>query len=233
MTNDNSIDIKKERMLGEQIRALEVEAEPTRDLWPEIKNEIVKQQQDSSHRNKDNSSKRKLSDTKIYTAGWIPWAIAASLVVSLSSLSVSWRQLEKAEVLLAQIDQQENLQLNPNEAREYAGENLESAVMKNASLTNENQQVAFLQSQVGLMEQEFKLARAGLMSRISMNRSKIDKALLKDIQERLTEVEKAVLVLKKGIVEQPDNLVLAELLKRTYQQELTVLTQLAKLDNTI
>jgi anti-sigma-K factor RskA len=220
MKNSDSIDLNQERKLASEIQSLAVEGSPSEDLWPAIEKRI-RVYESLPKLNKPESSGN--SETKFYRAKWIPWAIAASLVVSLGSLSISWQQLEKAEVLLAELEQ-------PNRSKTIeAAEAQVSYASLDASSPNEKG----LQTQVNLMEQEFKLARVGLMSRIAMNRSKIDKSLLKDIQERLQEVESAADVLKQAIAEQPNNLVLAELLKTTYQQELNVLTQLAKLDNTI
>ncbi len=225
MENSDSIDLNQERKLASEIQNLAVESSPSEDLWPGIEQRI-RAYESLPNLNKGESSRR--SETKFYRAKWIPWAIAASLVVSLGSLSISWQQLEKAEVLLAELEQPRRS--NVIEGNVIKGNEVQASY---ASLDTSSSNGKGLQTQVNLMEQEFKLARVGLMSRIAMNRSKIDKNLLKDIQERLQEVESAASILKQAIAEQPNNLVLAELLKTTYQQELNVLTQLAKLDNTI
>lgn len=198
------VELSQERLLNEQIKQLpQAQATPI-DLWPEIKSAIVR------------------PETKYYTARWIPWAIAASLVVSLVSVTYSWNSLQQAKSLYAKIENA------PNELNvETNNSSLQKAALQNVSYENS------LQYQVNQLEQEFKIAKAGLLSQISMNRAHIDKKLFLEIENQLVDIEQAVVLLKSAIKEQPDNTNLPKLLTTTYQQELAVLTQLAKLDTSI
>ena len=188
------IDLSQERALNEQINSLAQEQDMANDLWPDIKANIAR------------------PETKYYTARWIPWAIAASLVISLTSLTYSWNNLQQAKSLYARM---ENVQ------------NVEPPRIQDSDYENS------IQYQVNLLEQEFKIAKAGLLSQISMNRAHIDEKLFSDIEIQLTDIEQAVLLLKSAIKQQPENTNLPRLLTTTYQQELEVLTQLAKLDTNI
>ncbi len=188
------IDLSQERALNEQINSLAREQDMANDRWPEIKANITR------------------AETKYYTARWIPWAIAASLVISLTSVTYSWNNLQQAKSLYARM---ENLQ------------NVEQPGIQDSDYENS------IEYQVNLLEQEFKIAKAGLLSQISMNRAHIDEKLFLDIENQLTDIEQAVLLLKSAIKQQPENTNLPRLLTTTYQQELAVLTQLAKLDTNI
>ncbi len=198
MKDSDLTDLGQERALNEQIAALSNEEVMHNDVWPSVKRVISR------------------PETKFYTARWIPWAIAASLVVSLGSLSVSWNNLQQAKSLYAQAEQSNLEQQDVDEL---------------AHLRSMYEQS--LDYQVSLMEQEFKVAKVGLVSRISMNRAHIDEKLFEEIEKQLTEIEKATQLLKLAIRSQPANSNLPRLLRATYQQELAVLTQLAKLDTSI
>lgn len=194
------IDLSQERALNVQIASLAKEESMKNDLWPGIKTGIAKFE-----------TKNRL-ETKYYTARWIPWAIAASLVVSLASVTYSWNNLQHAESLYAKMENQQN-----------ANENNSQDLVYQSSI----------QFQMDLLEQEFSIAKAGLFSQISMNRAHIDEKLFSEIENQLADIEKAVVLLKSAIKQQPDNTNLPRLLTTTYQQELAVLTQLAKLDTSI
>jgi hypothetical protein len=188
------MDLSQERALNEQIASLAKEEQPPNNLWPDIKVSIVK------------------PATKYYTTRWIPWAIAASFVISLASVTYSWNHFQQAELLYAKIKKTQNNTRLTIQSSDY-----------------ENS----IQYQVHLLEQEFKIAKAGLLSQISMNRAHIDERLFSEIENQLTDIEQAVVLLKSAIKAQPDNSNLPRLLTSTYQQELAVLTQLAKLDTSI
>ncbi len=194
------IDLSQERALKEQIASLVEEEAMQNNLWPDIKAGIAK------------FETKNRFETKYYTARWIPWAIAASLVVSLASVTYSWNNLQHAESLYAKMGNQQK----PNE-------------IKAQGLAYENS----IQFQVNLLEQEFRVAKVGLLSQISMNRANIDEKLFSEIENQLADIEQAVVLLKSAIKQQPDNINLPRLLTTTYQQELAVLTQLAKLDSSI
>ena len=194
------IDLSRERALNERIASLAKEEAMQNNLWPDIKMSIAKLE-----------TKSRL-ETKYYTARWIPWAIAASLVVSLASVTYSWNNLQHAESLYARMENQQ--QPNENKTQDGSYENS-------------------IQFQVDLLEQEFRVAKVGLLSQISMNRANIDEKLFLDIENQLADIEQAVVLLKSAIKQQPGNTNLPRLLTTTYQQELAVLTQLAKLDTSI
>jgi len=206
---DELVDLAKERELNSRIQNLESEEEMLNDLWPSIKQQIS-----SSQTNVICQSQ--LAETRNYTASWIPWAIAASLIVSIGSMTFSWNKLKQVENIYAQISQEQKSDLTVE-----------------GNLASVKREKEDLVRQVDLMEQEYKLARVDLMSKISMNARQIDKATLKDIRETLKEIESANQLLKKAIIETPDDHRLVTLLKTTYQQELNVLTQLVKLDTSI
>jgi len=200
MKETDLIDLSEERALNEQIASLAKEEAMQNDLWPNINTSITKFE-----------TKDRL-ETKYYTARWIPWAIAASLVISLASVTYSWNNLQQAESLFAKLENLQNVDQNKLQGLAYQSS---------------------IQFQVDLLEQEFKIAKAGLFSQISMNRAHIDEKLFSEIENQLTDIEQAVVLLKSAIKQQPGNISLPRLLTTTYQQELTVLTQLAKLDTSI
>jgi len=210
---DELVDLTKERELNLKIQQLESEEVMPNDLWPSIK-QIISSPHIKSEQPESNQQEQ--LETKYYTATWIPWAIAASLVISIGSMTFSWNNLQKAENIYAQITQEQSNNL-----------------ISEKDIGDLNSGQSGLIWQVDLMEQEYKLARVGLMSRISMNTRHIDKIILKDIQKNLQEIETANQLLKKAIFEKPEDYSLVSLLQTTYQQELNVLTQLAKLDNSI
>lgn len=194
MKETELIDLSEERALNEQIASLAKEEAMQNNLWPNIRASITK------------------LETKYYTARWIPWAIAASLVVSLASVTYSWNNLQHAESLYAKMENLQNVDQNRPQGLAYQSS---------------------IQFQVDLLEQEFKVAKAGLFSQISMNRAHINEKLFSEIENQLADIEQAVGLLKSAIKQQPDNTNLPRLLTTTYQQELAVLTQLAKLDTSI
>ncbi len=229
MKDDELINLNKERRLNQKIELLEDREVMDTDLWPSIKQQILldknktRRGQDDWQKNEMSLDRSRLdrhdaSKSQYYTPRWIPWAIAASLLVSVGSVTFSWRALNQAESIYAELDQ----------VKESGSENSGFEV-----LTSNVQDSKGIANQVKLMEQEFTLAKASLMSRISMNQKRIDDTLLKDINDRLLEIELATKSLKDAIGKNPEEESLHSLLKMTYQQELTVLTQLAKLDSSI
>jgi len=227
MSSEELIDLDKERRLNKAISGLQ-EAESTeRDLWPDIRSRI---ESSAIGMNSTEASMKKL-ETKLSGPRWINWAVAASLVVCVGSLSLSWHQLEKAEAIYAHIGGMNDGVLKEADANLLANtkERLENASF---SAYSQSPQAEYVR-QVEAMETEFKVAKAGLMARISMNSAQIDEALFKQIETELLEIERATLVLKKAMGKQHIDANFTNLLRVTYQQELTVLTQLAKLDTTI
>jgi len=216
MKDDELVDLNKERHLIEQIKLLRSEESTNGNLWPKIAQQISDSDVGPSSYSLDNSSPTQYSSkTNSYTASWIPWAFAASLVVSVGSLTFSWNNLRQAEAIYAQLH---NIESQRSTEQQYS--------------SNVNPKLN-LGPQIDLMEQEFKVAKVGLMSRIEMNKMQIDDKLLKDIQLKLKEIEQASNLLKVAINQQPEDSSLPNLLRMTYQQEITILTQLAKLDSSI
>ena len=181
MNNDSPVDINKEKKLLEAIQSLPDAETPSRDLWAGIADQLTKR------------------ETKTYTPRWIPWAIAATLLLSFSSVFVSWTNLQTANQALAE---------------------------NNIS----NQKVIGVHAQLKAMEQEFGLAKSALLSQIAMNSTQTDADLMSDVKSNMIIIEQATNQLKAAIIKQPENPSLQKLLQATYQQELVVLTQLAKLD---
>lgn len=188
MNEKEIADLAQERTLNQQIASLAKEQATATNLWPGIKAEIT------------------APVIKQATAKWIPWAIAASLIVSVGSVVFSLSNLRQAEVLYAQIEAQES---------EW------SPYQRSVSY------------QVELMEKEYRQAKIELMKSITMNHSRIDTDIILEVEATLLGIEHATTMLKAAIKEQPDNDRLPLLLKATYQQEISVLTQLAKLERSI
>ena len=203
MKESDFIDLNQERRLNLQIASLEKEQAMQNNLWPNIEASIVR------------------PEIKYYTAKWIPWAIAASLIISIGSVTFSWNHLRQAEALYAQIDENKSNQIALNDRIADKEKNNQLQYRKSVSY------------QVEQMEQEYKLAKVELMKIIAMNPSQIEERLLKDIEKTLIDIEHAALTLKAAINQQPDNNNLPLLLKATFQKEISVLTQLAKLDSSI
>ena len=140
-------------------------------------------------------------ETKGYTPRWIPVAFAATLLLSFVSVFASWNNLQSAQQAIA-----------------------DSEVAIDTNAQND------IQSQLKLMSQEYGLAKAALLAQIGMNSEYTNSNMMTDVQANLMIIEQATNELKAAIIIQPENPNLPKLLKLTYQQELAVLTQLAKLD---
>ncbi len=236
--DEKTIDLEKERKLNQAIAQLKTAEATPSDLWPGIAERIA------SNPSAGKSAKKN-AETKLFASRWHNWAIAASLVLCVGSLTYSWHQVDKANAVYAQASEiqaklEAELQQN-GQAQTQSGEvSIESQGLSNPRIasvsfqTNDSSEVdaSYYRRQVDQMEKEFKAAKASLMARISMNRANIDEALLRQIETELMEIERASLVLKKAMGQQFDAN-FTNLLRVTYQQELTVLSQLAKLDNTI
>jgi len=182
MKNEETLDLDKERELQAHIVDLATEDEPRVDLWPGIKAKI--EQPMVTYR----------------TPKWIPWAVAASLVVSIGSVSFSWKNLHQAKEIYSQL----KIKTNHEQAN---------------GLT-----------QVALIEDSYRIAKASLMQTIAKSNSSIDRQLMSEIEDNLVDIEFAAALLKVAIKKQPTDSQLHLLLKATYQQELEILTQIAKLD---
>ena len=176
------IDINREKQLMDALASLPESAEPSRDLWPEISHNIAKR------------------ETNTYTQRWIPWAFAATLLISFSSVIISWSHLESAQKIVV-----------------------------NNQIFIKNDSKRDIQSQIKSMEQEFGLAKSVLLTQIALNSNKTNANLMQDVQSNLIIIEQATSQLKLAINQQPENPSLPKLLQSIYQQELTVLIQLAKL----
>jgi|GEM_PF-2400171 len=183
MESDLIVDMKREKSFNKALNDLPQEEVLSRDLWPDISRQLGAR------------------ETKAYTPRWIPWAIAATLVVSFSSVFFSLHNLQNAQQLMAQ---------------GFEGD--------------QNNQQFDIQSQINAMEQDYGLAKSALLAQIGMNSAQASSDLMMDVKSNLIIIEQATTELKAAIYQQPDNPSLPKLLKATYQQELVVLSQLAKLD---
>ncbi|MBV1909865.1 MAG: hypothetical protein KUG78_11125 [Kangiellaceae bacterium] len=243
MSNDKYIDLGKERQLNQALGELADEEITARNLWPEIESRLndsltaVNNHKESVSSNVGHESQHSLSttknlETKLYKQRWIGWSIAASLIVSIGSVTLGLHQLEKAEAIYAHIELREELHARRDSDAINAVQVKSSGQSHYSNSSDEIAHVEYIR-QLELMEREFKVAKAGLMARISMNQSRIDESLLKKIEVDLLGIETATRLLKNAIGNQPADANFTNLLRTTYQQELTVLTQLAKLDTTI
>lgn len=187
MKSESPVDLNKEKDLIKALKALPETANPSRDLWPGIASQLSER------------------ETKTYTPRWIPWAIAATLVVSFSSIFVSWNNLQSAQEFIAD--------------NRFSQQGDNELALKGD-----------IQAQIESMEQEFRLAKSALLAQIGMNSSQTNMDLMQDVKSNLIIIEQATSQLKAAIIKQPENPGLPALLQATYQQELAVLRQLAKLD---
>ena len=140
-------------------------------------------------------------ETKIYNRRWMPVALAASLVVSFGAVWLSWNNLQTAKAFYASSQQ---------------------------GIDEQNQ--LSIQSQIDTMEHEYGLAKSALLAQIGMNSANSDEDLLADVKSNLIIIEQATSELKAAIAKQPEDPALLKLLNTTYQQELAVLSNLAKLN---
>ncbi len=181
-------DIEAHRALKNAYSQLETEREPSKDLWPEIKQQL---------------SERSQKKTNI-TNRWMAWGMAATLLMSVGVLSVSFNQFKQAEFMLAKVE-------SLNEAFEDK-----------------------LIRQVDFMEREYQLAKNSYLNQIryqSSSFSSIESS--QKIAKQLEAFKKATLALKSAIKAEPNNPNYPRLLKATYHQELEVLSQLAKLNQNV
>ncbi|MCW8875960.1 MAG: hypothetical protein OQJ89_09980 [Kangiellaceae bacterium] len=185
MDKDSIVDLDKQKQLQQALNSLPQDMEPSRELWPEIEANI------------------KGKFTKIYTPRWIPWAIAATLVLSIGSVSWSWRTYQQAELLV----------------RNHAAHQIDSIEQAKSALK--------------LMEQEYRLARTALLSQIDFEIGEGQAEMITNVRSQLRVIDKATVNLKKAIELQPNDPKLPKLLKATYQQELAVLSQLVRLNQDI
>lgn len=183
MKDETIVDLNQDKALSQAMRNLAFEAEPERDLWPEI------------------AAKLPARETKGYNRRWMPVAIAASLVLSLGAVWYSWQNLQQAKAYYVQSQQ-------PSRAQSQVD----------------------IHDQIKMMEHEYGLAKSALLAQIGMNAAQSDEDLLTDVKSNLIIIEQATNELKAAIAQQPENPGLLKLLNATYQQELAVLSQLAKLN---
>jgi hypothetical protein len=141
-------------------------------------------------------------ETKTYTPNWMSMAIAATLVVSFCAAMFSWTNLQQAKGLSLQSSQ---FVVNTNNRDD-------------------------IQGQIDKMEQAYGLAKSALLAQINSNAANNQPDILSEIETNLIIIEQATTEIKQAMGKQPNNPSLPKLLKATYQQELVVLTQLAKLD---
>lgn len=140
------------------------------------------------------------SETKIYNQRWMPAALAASLVVSVAAVSFGWHHWQQTQRLIAQ-QQQHEFKLREDD----------------------------IQLQIRAMEQDYGLAKSALLTQIGMNSAHSNQDLLADVKANLVIIEQATDELKAAIAKQPQDPSLMKLLNATYQQELAVLSNLARL----
>ena len=243
MNDQQPIDLDKERRLNHAIgRLADSESTPS-DLWPSVKAQILALDEISASAGADNQAQPMTNvETKLFAWRWNSWAIAASLMLCVGSVTYSWQQLAKAKAIYAQVSEmQAHIETHQSLLANAANKNslTNNAIAEQTkqwslnSADNSEVNSEYYSKQVAAMEREFKTAKASLMARISMNRTNIDEALFSQIEIELMEIERATLVLKKAMGRQQVDANFTNLLRVTYQQELTVLTQLAKLDATI
>jgi len=182
MKNEETLDLNKERDLQKHIADLATDEEPGVNLWTGIK--------------------AKIEQPKVVSRvpKWIPWAVAASLIISIGSVSFSWQNLQQAKDIYSQLEAETNYE----ESREL--------------------------TQVALIEDSYSIAKASLMKTIFRLNSGIDSQLMSQIEDQLVDIQLAATLLKVAIKKQPTDSQLPLLLKATYQQELEILTQIVKLD---
>ena len=182
MKDEQTLDLNKERELQKHIADLASEDDPLVDLWFGIKAKI--EQPMVSYR----------------TPRWMPWAIAASLFVSIGSVGYSWQNLQQAKQIYSQLK------------------------------TETNRQDTSGLSQVAHIEHSYRVAKASLVDTIVKSNSSINRQLMLEIEDKLVDIKLAAALLKAAIEKQPRDSQLPLLLKATYQQELEILTQIVKLD---
>ena len=190
MTNKNQIAeselvAKQEAELLEALNQLPTDATPETNLWFGIRTHL------------------KVERVKPKARSWVPWAMAATLLISFGIFVASWQNLQQAQRLVAQ-EQNER------------------------SVTS-----SVIADEIKMMEQDYGLAKSALLAQIAVKSADIDTDLLSDVKTNLIIIEQATSELKGAIELQPENPALPQLLKATYQQELVVLSQLAKLSQDI
>jgi len=139
---------------------------------------------------------------------WISWSAVATLTLSVGILAFSWNKLEQAELMMKQAE--------------------------SISVQYEERLI----SQLDSMEREYRLARSTFLAQIQYNSQDQvvdgeENNLQSDLYEQLVVFEKATNELKAAIKAQPSDPNLPKLLKATYQQELAVLSKLAKLNQNV
>jgi len=168
----------------EALEQLPQEMTPSHDLWPAIAQRLQPQvQREARHGN------------------WMPWAMAATVLLSCGALTLSWRNLQDARSLVA---------------------HQQFAVAENTVV-----------SQLAAMEQEYRLARSALLTQIGYLSADTDPNLVAYVQQNLADIDRATDNLKSAIREHPEDPSLPALLQSTYQQELAVLTEVARLNQNL
>ena len=190
MTNKIISSLDEQRELKSDIAELSVEKDPSRDLWPAIVNRLEPRKPQTQRQ------------------GVVPWAVAATLVMSVGLFALSWHNYRQAEAFYAQ-----------------------------ATAINDAYQDG-LMDQLDAMEREYRLARTSYLSQIQFENSQLTRlasgeSVPEDIASQLVAFQSAAENLKAAIRSQPSNPNLPRLLKATYQQELSVLSQLARLNKNV
>lgn len=183
-------DLDVHRSLKNAIAELNDEKEPSKDLWPGIKSSLTTKERVSR-----NSS-------------WFTWGTAATFIVSLGILGVSWNNVKQAEQMMLHAE----------------------------SVSTQYEEKLLVQLEN--MEREYGLAKSTYLAQIQYNSPSLKRVSSSSggesgITEQLAVFEKATRDLKAAIKAQPSDPNLPNLLRATYQQELAVLSQLARLNQNV
>ena len=139
-------------------------------------------------------------ETKAYNRRFAPLALAASLLISITAVGFSVHNLQEAKQLQAA-----------------------------SQLWEQSKSTSSIEEQIQTMEQDYGLAKSVLLAQIGMNLANANDDLLIDVKTNLMIIEQATDELKATIIKRPEETRLLNLLNATYQQELVVLSQLARL----
>ena len=200
---DELIDLNKERKLNQAIEQLAEQDSPSHDLWPEIKNKIERI-------NVAPTLDKAVSNEPFKITQWIPIAVAASLTISIISIAFTWISLERSD--------------------NYHSYNEVEASEKQKLLAASHHPLI---KQVAFMESEYQTAKLDLMKNISLTSSNFEVNIANKVENELVDIKKARELLKNELSKNPNNSYLAYLLQTTYQQEMKILSQVAKLSTSI
>ncbi|WP_196140570.1 hypothetical protein [Aliikangiella sp. G2MR2-5] len=200
---ESPIDINQQKQLSDALAKLPMEMKPDPEVWSRIETTILSDQQ---------SGRTNGASSIIYRQSkWFSWGMAASLVLSAGMLFFSWQNLNQAKILMADMSSQQQILID-DKARQAMVESM---------------------NYVESMDREYRLARTALLTQIRYNSNVNDSSILDEIETNLAVIEKATINLKNAIAAEPDNPQLPKLLQATYQQELALLSQLARLNQNL